>query len=277
MKNELFDRNQIVYCACGCGTKIKITARHRYDGIPKYISGHNARVKTEFNFKKGYIPHNKHKTYEESYGVEKAEQLKQEHSEKVKGQIAWNKDTAEYQQEYNYALVNPILCACGCGGYIVLKPHMVYEGISKYIHGHHAKVNNPFQGKKHTEESKQKMSETHQNITPYYSDTKPELALQEALSTVGIKFTTQKKLYGIPDIFIEPNICIFVDGCFYHACQLCYPSRIDGIIIGSTLVKDRVFKDQKVTNVLTSKGYTVLRFWEHEIYSNVESCIKLIP
>lgn len=226
--------------------------------------------------KKGKDPHNKNKTYEESYGIEKSDQLKQEHSEKTKGQEAWNKGTAKFQKEYEEALLNPPLCACGCGGKITILEAHKWAGISKFIQGHSNKVNNPFQGKKHTEESKQKMSDSHQNTTPYWSDTKPELALQEALSSAGIKFTTQKKLYGIPDIFIEPNICIFVDGCFYHACQLCYSSKPDDAIIGSTLVKDRVFKDQKVTNVLTSKGYKVLRFWEHDIYHNIEFCIKSI-
>jgi len=28
-------------CICGCGRQIEIKIRHKYDGIPKYINGHN--------------------------------------------------------------------------------------------------------------------------------------------------------------------------------------------------------------------------------------------
>lgn len=35
------DLNQVIYCKCGCGEKIKIKEHHKYQGIPKYIWGHN--------------------------------------------------------------------------------------------------------------------------------------------------------------------------------------------------------------------------------------------
>ena len=36
--NELYYSNT---CLCGCGEKIEIRKSHKYDGIPKYINGHN--------------------------------------------------------------------------------------------------------------------------------------------------------------------------------------------------------------------------------------------
>lgn len=35
-------------------------------------------------------------------------------------------------------------------------------------------------------------------------------------------------------------------------------------------------RDKHVNQVLTDQGYKVLRFWEHEINSDVEGCFKTI-
>lgn len=35
-------------CACGCGGKIEIKKTHKWNGIPKYISGHNTPIKNKF-------------------------------------------------------------------------------------------------------------------------------------------------------------------------------------------------------------------------------------
>ena len=39
-------------CQCGCGGEIVITLQHKYDGIPKYINGHNSRGKTNPSYGK---------------------------------------------------------------------------------------------------------------------------------------------------------------------------------------------------------------------------------
>ncbi len=41
MSVEYYDHT----CACGCGGRIKVTKRHKYRGIPKYISGHAFKLK----------------------------------------------------------------------------------------------------------------------------------------------------------------------------------------------------------------------------------------
>jgi len=35
----------LIYCVCGCGEEIIIKPWHKYDGIPKYITGHHVRGK----------------------------------------------------------------------------------------------------------------------------------------------------------------------------------------------------------------------------------------
>jgi len=51
-----------------------------------------------------------------------------------------------------------IICACGCEGEIIIKSSHKYDGIPKYINGHNE--HNGFKGKKHSEETKRKISES---------------------------------------------------------------------------------------------------------------------
>ncbi|MBE3101935.1 MAG: HNH endonuclease [Firmicutes bacterium] len=67
-------------CACGCGGRINVRFQHKYEGIPKYIQGHNKmpkEVKEKLsNFYRG-------KTYKEIHGSQAAEIL-QHHREGAK-------------------------------------------------------------------------------------------------------------------------------------------------------------------------------------------------
>lgn len=95
-----------------------------------------------------------------------------------------------------------------------------------------------------------------------YKDTKPELILQKELKSRKVSYIKHNhKVYGIPDIFIEPNICVFVDGCYWHGCKKCGKSE-----------KKRK-RDKQVNKKLNDKGYIVYRFWEHEIEENAKICV----
>ena len=83
--------------------------------------------------------------------------------------------------------------------------------------------------------------------------------LQKQLTKAKIKHSTQKyTLPGTPDIFIEPNICIFADGDYWHT----RPGEQE--------------KDKKINKQLKKMGYIVFRFWEHTIHNNAEECINKI-
>jgi DNA mismatch endonuclease, patch repair protein len=110
--------------------------------------------------------------------------------------------------------------------------------------------------------------------------TKPELLLRKKLWGMGIRYRiNSKKLPGKPDIIIKSKrLIIFVDGEFWHGYQW---------EIKKTKIKtNRDFWIPKIernmqrdveNNILLKKmGYTVLRFWDHQIYKNLESCIEKI-
>jgi DNA mismatch endonuclease (patch repair protein) len=289
------------FCTCNCGGRIILKPHHKYQGIPKYITGHHVRV---------------------SYP---------------------SKGKSKLRANYEAALLNPPLCACGCGHTLKIKLYMRYTKIPKYLFGHQRRnkkhngsrsgENNSFYGKrhtketkevmssrrkgktyeelygtegaveiklkrneklkkphsdewnkkiaeshlglKHTEESKQKMREAaYRRLPRSYVDTEPELILQEALINEIIIFETQKHIYGIPDIFIEPNICIFVDGIYWHANPDIYK---DGDVLYRNKTAQQIWdKDKRVTDYLINSGYTVLRFWEHDIHNNLEEIVNKI-
>lgn len=94
-------------------------------------------------------------------------------------------------------------------------------------------------------------------------DTSIEITLQHKLVQLGINFEKHKPIVGQPDLFIAPNICIFADGCYWHKCEKC------GFGIGRE-------HDKLVTSELEKQGYEVLRFWEHDINNNLDSCVNEI-
>lgn len=85
-----------------------------------------------------------------------------------------------------------------------------------------------------------------------------EIILQNGLKELGIQFSTHKAIIGQPDVFIEPNVCVFADGDYWH-------SR-----------PDQVKRDLRVNKKLQGMGMKVLRFWEKDINNNLAWCLKQI-
>jgi DNA mismatch endonuclease (patch repair protein) len=103
-------------------------------------------------------------------------------------------------------------------------------------------------------------------------DTQIEIALQKALGDRATPFEvhTNCENISIPDIrLVGTKILIFADGDFWHGCPMHFPNPNKWQL--RTMIKDR-----KQTATLTQLGYTVLRFWEHAIISNLEQCVQTI-
>lgn len=107
-----------------------------------------------------------------------------------------------------------------------------------------------------------------------FKDTKPERIMQIALSLNGIKFQKHKPIVGQPDIFIEPNICIFIDGDYWHANPTKYVA--EQILFRNTMAYEIWSKDRKINSELNALGYKVIRFWESNIKNDAQKCIELI-
>ncbi|KKL93639.1 hypothetical protein LCGC14_1872710 [marine sediment metagenome] len=120
-----------------------------------------------------------------------------------------------------------------------------------------------------SKETRRKMSESRLKQVFPVKNTKPERFIQSILSINGIKYETHEPIIGQPDIFISPDICIFVDGCYWHGCKKCSTEKQ----LSSIIVKKKMKHDKIVNRELKKQGFVVLRLWEHEINRNINKCL----
>jgi len=105
-------------------------------------------------------------------------------------------------------------------------------------------------------------------------DTELEKKLQGLLKANNIQFTKHKPILGQPDIFIEPNICIFADGDYWHGWLYLQGEDFSNKQrINNAHFEKKIKKDQSIKARLEAQGYKVLRLWEHEVYKEPEKCL----
>lgn len=108
-------------------------------------------------------------------------------------------------------------------------------------------------------------------------DTTIELALRKALWKKGIRYRKNyKELVGKPDIVITKyRIVVFCDSDFWHGYD--WDNRKSRIKSNQEYwipkIERNMKRDKEVTAVLVEQGWIVLRFWEHSIRKNLESCL----
>jgi DNA mismatch endonuclease, patch repair protein len=82
---------------------------------------------------------------------------------------------------------------------------------------------------------------------------------------------------GNPDfVFPSAKVAIFVDGCFWHGCPKCGHIPKTNIAYWKSKLKRNRTRDREINNELTSRGITVLRFWECEVRRTPRKCLESI-
>lgn len=100
-------------------------------------------------------------------------------------------------------------------------------------------------------------------------DTAPELELRRELWRRGLRYRVDRPLDGKrrrrADLtFVGPRVVVFVDGCFWHGCPEHGTAPKANAEWWSEKLARNVARDADTDEYLTSQGWTVLRFWEHE-------------
>jgi DNA mismatch endonuclease (patch repair protein) len=98
--------------------------------------------------------------------------------------------------------------------------------------------------------------------------TSVELTLRKALWGVGVRGYRlhSKDVPGNPDVvFPACRLAVFVDGCFSHGCSECYRVPQTNVEYWSMKVQRNRDRDERVNRECEDAGWTVLRFWEHEV------------
>ena len=106
-------------------------------------------------------------------------------------------------------------------------------------------------------------------------DTRPELNLRRALWKRGLRYRLQFGSEKIDVAFPSAKIAVFVDGCFWHGCPLHSHIPKSNSQYWVPKLKKNINRDKRTNIKLTSNGWTVLRFWEHELVK-IESVVNVI-
>lgn len=99
-------------------------------------------------------------------------------------------------------------------------------------------------------------------------DTKPELAVRRALRKLGLGYRVG--IRPLPElrrtgdiVFPAPKVVVMVDGCFWHGCPKHYRPSTQRAAFWGRKVQQNMERDSDTNRILESRGWLVIRVWEH--------------
>ena len=104
-----------------------------------------------------------------------------------------------------------------------------------------------------------------------------ELALAKLLRKHRITgWRRHLAVFGKPDFsFPKLRVAVFVDGCFWHGCPKHANTPVNNRAFWQRKLAANRARDRKVNRTLWSRGWHVVRLWEHEL-RNPERCLRRI-
>lgn len=111
-------------------------------------------------------------------------------------------------------------------------------------------------------------------------NTKAEVLLRKALWRNKVRFRIHSEgVKGKPDILIKKyRLAVFVDGGFWHGYNW---ETNRGRIKSNTefwiaKIERNMERDREVNRILSEQGFTVMRFWDHEVLKELAKCVNQI-
>lgn len=107
-------------------------------------------------------------------------------------------------------------------------------------------------------------------------NTKPDLMMKKILYDLKCEFKAYPKMYGNPDFVLKgKRIAIFCDGDFWHGYNY-HRKKKPSKRYWKNKIEYNMKRDEKISRNLRREGWSVLRFWEHDIIRNSEKCERRI-
>lgn len=75
-------------------------------------------------------------------------------------------------------------------------------------------------------------------------------------------------------VFKTKRIVVFLDGCFWHGCSEHGRSPSRNRTYWNAKLTRNIERDARNNELLRARGWTVLRFWEHESPQDVAATIE---
>ena len=106
------------------------------------------------------------------------------------------------------------------------------------------------------------------------TNTSIDRKMKTILSDLNYRYNMYPKMFGNPDFIIKrKKIAIFCDGDFWHGYKY-EEKKKPAKKFWCDKIQNNMSRDKKVSRKLRSDGWSVLRFWEHDIEKNQELCIR---
>lgn len=106
-------------------------------------------------------------------------------------------------------------------------------------------------------------------------NTKIDLKMNEILKNLGFPYEMYPKMFGNPDFVLKrEGIAIFCDGDFWHGYD--YAKKKTYKKYWKEKIERNMKRDLYVSRKLRREGWSVLRFWEHDIEKRMDVCIGRI-
>ena len=107
-------------------------------------------------------------------------------------------------------------------------------------------------------------------------DTVPELLLRRALYKSGYRYRINYGSYKIDIAFASKKLAVFIDGCFWHGCRFHSSMPKTNRNYWVPKLRRNIQRDRERTAELKKLGWTVLRFWEHDVKRHPNRCEAII-
>jgi len=110
-------------------------------------------------------------------------------------------------------------------------------------------------------------------------NTGPEIQLRNLLRAAGItNFSNNTKgIAGTPDFYFpERKLAVFVNGCFWHGCRVCYKAPSTNQVFWKTKIGANILRDRTVTAELRNQNIQVIRISQHELKKKPQIFMKQI-
>jgi DNA mismatch endonuclease (patch repair protein) len=125
--------------------------------------------------------------------------------------------------------------------------------------------------------TKRPLTKSQQMARVRSKDTGPERLLRSALWRLGLRYRLRLSLPGNPDLaFPGSRVAVFVDGCFWHGCPSHYRAPSSNVDFWSAKLERNRRRDEEVNLALSDLGWTVLRFWEHDLEDSLGSVVACV-
>lgn len=109
-------------------------------------------------------------------------------------------------------------------------------------------------------------------------DTQAELAVRRLVHAAGLRYRANARpehdLRRTADLlFTRARVAVLIDGCYWHGCPKHFKMPSTNRDYWEGKIGRNRLRDIETTALLEGRGWSVLRFWEHEAPTSIAASI----